>query len=139
MNIDEFEISFAKSQLKAVINFFENVNEFQMQQDTFLNKRKEFLLNLCQNDVKQIEAKRNEFKKSLIKLIYREVNIMAWEGKKLPIDQLSKFKREAKLEPNAAKTYQQVVEYDNFNVLKEFAREIVSNNFKPMEEIVIKQ
>ena len=47
MNIDEFEIAFAKSQLLAVINFFENVNEFQMKQDNFLNQRKEFLLNLC--------------------------------------------------------------------------------------------
>jgi len=76
-----------------------------MQQDTFLNKRKEFLLNLCQNDFKQIEQKRNDFKKSLAKIVYREVNINAWEGKKLPIDQLSKFKRDAKLEPASAKIY----------------------------------
>ena len=63
---------------------------------------------------------------------------MAYEGKKLPTDQLSKFKREAKLEPAAAKVYQNVVEYDNITVLKEFAREIVTTNYQTLEEIVVK-
>lgn len=37
MNVDKFQIAFLKSQFTAVIKFFENVHEFQMHRDTFLN------------------------------------------------------------------------------------------------------
>ena len=40
MNVDKFQIAFLKSQFTAVIKFFENVHEFQMHRDTFLNQQR---------------------------------------------------------------------------------------------------
>ena len=40
LDIDDFEIAFLKSQFEAVLKFFENVHEFKIFQDNFMNKKK---------------------------------------------------------------------------------------------------
>ena len=135
LDIDDFEIAFLKTQFEAVLKFFENVHEFQIFQDNFMNKKK---VNLQQFYQRPEVFKENQqiFKRCLKKLLTREVHMLAHEGAKIPKDKMAAWAKAAELAAGKVDVYQNFIKYENTLLMRRWASELVTDNFTELKAIL---
>jgi len=136
MDVSRFQIAFLKSQFAAVIKFFENVNDFQMYQDNFLNQKRVNIEDFYQSPERLVQ-KREAFAAGLMANIIRDVKLLAYEGKTIPKKQLQDIDEEAKIaDPAVKEVYERFVQYENMLLLKNWTDSLVAEKFDDLDSLL---
>lgn len=136
MDVSRFQIAFLKSQFAAVIKFFENVNDFQMYQDNFMNQKRVNIEDFYQSPERLVQ-KREAFAVGLMANIIRDVKLLAYEGKTIPKQQLQDIDEEAKIaDPAVKEVYERFVQYENMLLLKNWTDSLVAEKFDDLDSLL---
>ena len=135
LDIDDFEIAFLKSQFEAVLKFFENVHEFKIFQDNFMNKKKMNLQQFYQGP-EVFKENRKIFKTCLKKLVTREVHMLAYDGTKIPKEKMAAWTKAAEMAADMVDVYRNFIKYENMLLMRRWASELVTDNYAELKAIL---
>lgn len=134
--IDNFQVSFKKSQFEAVLKFLSVTNDFQMEQESvLLNLRKENLGDYYQ-DAELFASKLKAFKEGVLQQLTKEVTLLSLEGSKISRSDQARLESEAEMRQEVEEAYHKFVQYENMVLLKSWGEDVLDENFTQLENIM---
>ena len=110
----------------------EQLNDFQIFTDNYLNKRAIQLQQIYGDD---LQAKKEMFTDCLLKLARKELKVLSFEGREISQAEQVELQKEVVMEPEVSQVYASIVEHENFFRLQKWAQKLVKDHFEELDQI----